>query len=153
MRKDGRLSGVLHILLHLAEEPGTLTSEKLSRVMNTNPVVVRRIMGGLRERGYVRSEKGHGGGWTLSCDLGRVTLRDLHEALGSPELFAIGNRSCETRCLVEEAVNAALSAAIAEAEARLLSRFGEVTLAALSADFNERLAERGRVESISEAHS
>lgn len=152
MRRDGRLSGVLHVLLHMAEESGPVTSEALARTINTNPVVVRRIMGGLRDQGYVRSEKGHGGGWTLSCDLKSVTLRDVHEALGSPELFAIGNRSEETKCLVEEAVNAALSDALAEAEARLLARFGKITLAALSADFHARLAERGGPASLEEAH-
>lgn len=146
------MSGVLHVLLHMAEESGPVTSEALARTINTNPVVVRRIMGGLRDQGYVRSEKGHGGGWTLSCDLKSVTLRDVHEALGSPELFAIGNRSEETKCLVEEAVNAALSDALAEAEARLLARFGKITLAALSADFHARLAERGGPASLEEAH-
>jgi hypothetical protein len=76
----------------------------------------------------------------------------VYEALGSPELFAIGNRSEETECLVEEAVNAALSDALAEAEARLLARFGEITLAALSGDFHARLAERGGLISMEEAH-
>jgi DNA-binding IscR family transcriptional regulator len=47
--------------------------------MQTNPVVVRRIMAGLRDRGYVRSEKGHGGGWQIACDFGAVTLRDIYD--------------------------------------------------------------------------
>jgi hypothetical protein len=29
--------------------------------MDTNPVVLRRVMAGLRDQGYVQSEKGHGG--------------------------------------------------------------------------------------------
>jgi len=62
MRQDNRLSCVLHVLLHMAEAGGPMTSEVLARVLNTNPVVVRRLMGGLREHGYVHSEKGHGGG-------------------------------------------------------------------------------------------
>jgi DNA-binding IscR family transcriptional regulator len=48
----------------------------------TNPVVLRRTMAGSREQGYVRSEKGHGGGWTLACDLSAMTLRDIYDALG-----------------------------------------------------------------------
>ena len=66
MRCDCRLSGVLHVLLHMAEQQGPVTSEVLAKAMDTNPVVIRRIMAGLRDRGYVRSEKGHGGGWTLA---------------------------------------------------------------------------------------
>ena len=50
MRCDGRLSGVLHVLLHMAEQHGPLTSEVLAKAMDTNPVVIRRIMAGLREQ-------------------------------------------------------------------------------------------------------
>lgn len=134
MKRDSRLSGVLHVLLHMAESREPLTSEALARAMQTNPVVIRRIMAGLRQRGFVRSEKGHGGGWTLSCDLSQVTLLDIYEALGRPSLLAIGNRTESPGCLVERAVNAALDPAFQAAEALLLSRLGEVTLAMLGAD-------------------
>lgn len=65
MKRDSRLSGLLHILLHMAEQAGPVTSEVLAKATDTNPVVIRRIMAGLRDQGYVRSGKGHGGGWTL----------------------------------------------------------------------------------------
>ncbi len=143
MKRDSRLSGVLHVLLHMAEHEGPMTSETLAKAMQTNPVVIRRVMAGLREAGYVRSEKGHGGGWTLACDLGAVTLRDIYNALGHPALLSIGNRTESPGCLVEQAVNAALSDAFREAEALLLARFETVTLAALSADFHARLKQRG----------
>jgi DNA-binding IscR family transcriptional regulator len=138
MRRDSRLSGVLHILLHIAEHQTPMTSELLAKAMDTNPVVVRRIMAGLREQGYVQSEKGHGGGWTLACDLSKVTLHDIYVALGSPSLLAIGSRSEAPDCLVEQAVNAALNKTFEEAEALFVSRLGEVTLAMLSADFHKR---------------
>lgn len=143
MKRDSRLSGVLHVLLHMAEHEGPMTSETLAKAMQTNPVVIRRVMAGLREAGYVRSEKGHGGGWTLAYDLGAVTLRDVYNALGHPALLSIGNRTESPGCLVEQAVNAALSDAFREAEALLLARFETVTLAALSADFHARLKQRG----------
>lgn len=148
MRYDSRLSGVLHILLHMSEQDAAdkarpATSEMLARAMGTNPVVVRRIMAGLRDKGFVRSEKGHGGGWTLACDLSKVTLRDVYDALGCPSLLAIGNRSESPQCLVEQAVNASLNQAFRDAESLLLSRLQAVTLAALSADFRQRLADRG----------
>ena len=149
MRYDSRLSGVLHALLHMAErnlsETGhPATSEILARAMRTNPVVVRRVMAGLRDKGFVRSEKGHGGGWTLACELSQVTLRDVYEALGCPSLLAIGNRSDAPHCLVEQSVNASLNQAFRDAEALLLARLGEVTLASLSFDFQRRMAARGQ---------
>jgi Rrf2 family protein len=142
MKRDSRLSGVLHVLLHMAEQSGPATSEVLAKAMSTNPVVIRRIMAGLREQGYVRSEKGHGGGWTLARDLAEITLRDIYDALGRPSLLAMGNRTEAPGCLVEQAVNTALDKAFHDAEALLLARLGEVTLAALSADFHARLTAR-----------
>lgn len=153
MKRDSRLSGILHVLLHMAEHDGPVTSEVLARAMDTNPVVIRRIMSGLREQGYVRSEKGHGGGWSLACDLSTVTLRDVYAALGEPTLLAIGNRTEAPGCLVEQAVNAALGKAFEDAEALLLARLGEVTLARLSADFHDRLAARGGAHGPETAHA
>ncbi|HVR54919.1 MAG TPA: Rrf2 family transcriptional regulator [Pseudorhodoferax sp.] len=144
MNKDSRLSGVLHALLHMAEMPGPATSETLARAMATNPVVVRRLMAGLREAGFVASAKGHGGGWVLCCPLERITLRDIHEAVGAPALLAVGHRSDNPQCLVEQAVNTALHGAYQQAEALLLARLGEVTLAQLSADFHRRMLASGR---------
>ena len=144
MRRDGRLSSVLHVLLHMAQRREPATSETLAKVMDTNPVVVRRTMAGLRDNGLVRSQKGHGGGWTLSCDLSKVTLLDIYGALGLPSLFAIGNRTEAPDCLVEQAVNAALDQALRDAESLLLSHLGSVTLAVLSIDVHRRLAARNR---------
>jgi DNA-binding IscR family transcriptional regulator len=135
---------MLHVLLHMAQQGGPTTSEVLAKAMNTNPVVIRRIMAGLRDQGYVRSEKGHGGGWTLACDLTKVTLRDIYCALGCPSLLGIRNRTEEPGCLVEEAVNATLNRSFHDAEALLLARLGEVTLAMLSVDVSDRVTARGK---------
>ena len=144
MKTDSRLSGVLHCLLHMAELGQPVTSEWLAQAMQTNPVVIRRLMAGLRDAGFVASAKGHGGGWVLSCPLDAITLRDIHEAVGSPALLAVGHRGEHPDCLVEQAVNAALGQAYREAEALLLDRLGTVTLAALSRDFHRRLQRSGR---------
>lgn len=137
----------------MAEQRGPSTSETLARAMDTNPVVIRRIMAGLRDRGFVRSDKGHGGGWTIACDFERVTLRDIYDALGKPALLAMGNRTEAPGCLVEQAVNAALGEAFDKAEALLLSEFGQITLATLSADFRTRLAERGDSLTLENNHA
>ncbi len=144
MKRDSRLSGVLHVLLHMAETDRPVTSDAMARAMQTNPVVIRRILSGLREAGFVRSEKGHGGGWTLARDLSTITLRDIYDALGAPDLFAMGNRTEAPGCLVEQAVNAALDDAFREAQALLLQRLGAVTLARLSADFHARMVVSGK---------
>ena len=134
MPTDNRLSRMLHVLIHMDHIGGPVTSETISRMLDTNPVVVRRTMGGLRSAGFLTSVKGHGGGWTLARPLDEVTLRDIHTALGSPRVFAIGLSDDNPQCLVEQAVNLALKDAMEEAEQCLLSRFGEVTIGALSRD-------------------
>jgi DNA-binding IscR family transcriptional regulator len=129
---------MLHVLLHMVRRPEPLTSESIAAMLRTNPVVVRRTMAGLREAGYVRSERGHGGGWTLACDPASITLLDVHRAVGGPTLFAIGNESDNPQCLVEQTVSGALAETLREAEALLLGRLGAVTLAALARDFDAR---------------
>jgi len=128
MNKDTRLSDVLHVLLHMGQVDEPLTSEVLARSMGTNPAVFRRTMAGLRDAGYVRSGKGHGGGWQLARPLHEITLLDIYQALGQPTLFAMGNRSDQPDCQVQKLVNAALKDTMAQAEALFLERFGAVTL-------------------------
>jgi len=141
MRYDSRLSSVLHVLVHMAEHGRPMTSEEIAGHMQANPVQIRRTLAGLRRAGFVRSEKGHGGGWSIACELAAVSLRDVHAAIGAPGLFAIGNRSQNPSCLVEQATNAALGDTLAKAEQMVLDRFGRVSLADLSADFQRRAAQ------------
>lgn len=144
MRYDTRLSDVLHVLLHMAQHDAPLTSEALAGAMKTNPVVVRRTLAGLRDQGFVRSEKGHGGGWTLARELSGITLLDIYQALDAPAFFAMGHRSASPDCLVEKAVNKALGGAFDEAQALLVSRFAKITLAQLAADFRKGMAAHKR---------
>ena len=128
MNKDKRLSDVLHVLLHLGRAENPLTSDALAASLGTNAAAFRRMMTGLREAGYVRSEKGHGGGWTLARPLVEISLRDVYCALCRPNLFAIGHRSDRPNCLIERKVNSILKDTMAEAEALLMRRFSEITL-------------------------
>ncbi|CAH0209181.1 Putative HTH-type transcriptional regulator YwnA [Massilia sp. Bi118] len=125
----------------MAHSERPLTSEELAGFLDTNPVLVRRTLAGLRERGYVGSGKGHGGGWVVTADLQQVTLRDIYEAVGSPTVFAMGNRMDNPECLVEKAVNQSLASAFEEAEALLIQRLSNVTLAELSERFNAEYAQ------------
>lgn len=126
---------MLHVLLHMARHAGPMTSESIARMLGTNAVVVRRTMAGLRDAGYVRSEKGHGGGWAIAADLETVSLLDVHRAVGGPRIFAIGSERSNPDCAVEKAVNAAVQDALRDAEALLVARLGAVSLAELARGF------------------
>jgi len=141
---------MLHVLLHMARHDGPMTSEEIARMLDTNPVVVRRTMAGLRDAGYVRSEKGHGGGWVIAADLQAVTLLDVHRAVGGPRLFTIGNEHPNASCAVERVVNEALESALNEAEALLIARLGRVSLAELARRFDERCSITSREAAVAD---
>lgn len=136
MRKDSRLSRVLHVLIHLDLFDQPTTSDKLAKMLMTNAVVVRRTMALLRDQGYVQSAKGHNGGWTLSRNLSDITLLDVHKALGDSSVFTIGLTDEHTNCAIEHAVNNALQDVMNEAEALMLKRFSDITLAELGKGFS-----------------
>ena len=142
MKYNSRLSSVLHVLLHMAGQDTPVTSETLGKCLNTNPVVVRRTMGLLREAGLVTSERGHAGGWRIAVDLSSVTLRQLYIILGEPAIFALGNQNEAPKCLIEQTVNSVLDGAFSEAEEILMKHFEAVTLADLAVDFKQRYAKR-----------
>jgi Rrf2 family protein len=135
---------MLHVLLHMGRQKRPFTSEQIARMLDTHPVVVRRTMAGLRTAGYVRSEKGHGGGWTLARNLDDITLLDIHKAVGGVRIFAIGTRNEDPPCAVERVVNAALEDALREAESMLLEKLETVVLADLARDLDAACESRGR---------
>ncbi|KTR83435.1 Rrf2 family transcriptional regulator [Novosphingobium barchaimii] len=141
MPRDNRLSRTLHVLIHLDRDLPKATSEKIADMLGTNPVVVRRMMAGLREAGHVKSEKGPGGGWSLTTDLSSLTLRDVYQAIGSPEFFSIGPSADDPDCLVEKAVDAKVMGTLRRAEAMMMAEFGEITIASIADDFQDRLAQ------------
>lgn len=137
MRKDSRLSRMLHVLVHMQQLQHAVTSEQLALMLHTNPVVVRRTMALLREQGYVSAVKGHGGGWTLAKPLQQITLLDIHRSLSESSLFTIGLTDEHNNCPIEQAVNLAIDDVLQEAEALVLQRFAEVTLDKLAVGFTQ----------------
>jgi DNA-binding IscR family transcriptional regulator len=117
-------------------------------MLGANPVVVRRTMAGLRDAGFVRSEKGHGGGWTLIRDLDDMTIFDIYVAIGKPAIFAIGPAMDTPECKIEQVVDAALAASYAEAESLLLAKLASITLADLSQELERRFPGAGRERDI-----
>ncbi len=142
MKRDGKFSIALHILAHLVEAGARpTTSEELAAHLRTNPVVVRRSLVGLREAGIVASAKGHGGGWTVARPAAAISLGEVYAALGERgELVAVREPHAHG-CLIAATVDRALDGFYAEAEALLLRRLGDISLADLAADFHSRYAE------------
>lgn len=133
MRRDGRLSRMMHVLIHMSKRDGRTTSDTLALMLDTNAVVVRRTMASLKQAGSVRSDGGAGGGWSLCRDIDTITIRDVHEALGSPRALAVEAAVDHPACPVEHAVVAELGAIFEATEDFMLARMGDVTLATVAA--------------------
>lgn len=140
MRKDSRLSRILHALIHLKFLERAVTSEELGQMLSTNPVVVRRTMALLKDSGYVTSVKGHSGGWRLNRCLSEITLYDIYKLVGESSVFTIGLTDEHNNCAVEKAVNSSLAGVLNEAEAFMLKRFKAITIQSLAEDFSKELA-------------
>jgi DNA-binding IscR family transcriptional regulator len=133
MKTNNRLSATIHALVNLANRREPTSTDALAASLEVNPVVLRQTLGGLRDAGLVRAEPGNTM-WSLGRDAASITVGDIYVALGEPSLFVLRNRSDNPECLVERAVNEALSGAFEDAQRRLIERLGSVSLASLSED-------------------
>lgn len=128
MKRNSRLSLALHTLGHMAGEPGALrTSADIAAHAGTNPVVVRRVLGKLREAGLLISEKGHAGGWRLARPPETISLADVYVAL-EEKLIATDETVLTSSCSVENALNRRVSTVIEDIEQSLLVKLAETTL-------------------------
>lgn len=139
MGLDQRLSRLAHGLIHMSYYDGTATSNTLAKMFDTNPVVVRRMMAGLRKNNIVDSQKGHGGGWVLDKKLEDISLLDIYESLGDTNLMSISMNNQQTKCLVEQSVNEALEQSIKQAKALLFKKFSQISLASIAQNLEDKM--------------
>ncbi|MBY0374384.1 MAG: Rrf2 family transcriptional regulator [Bryobacteraceae bacterium] len=129
MNLSTRFTVALHILTLLAssgEEP--LTSEYIAGSVNTNPVVVRRLLGLLRKKGLVTSQPGNGGGWRLVKDPGAMTLLDVRRAVNEGSPFSMHTNEPHPACPVGRNIQAALKGVYARAERAMEAELAESTI-------------------------
>ena len=132
MKRSSRLSVALHALVHLVDKSDATTSTTLAECLMTNPVVVRRVMGELREAGIVSSTKGHDGGWRLTRQAREISLQDVHAALGESLLVRAESDPGNPGCSIVRTVDAVMTDFIADAEALLAARLKRVSIADLA---------------------
>lgn len=124
MAANSRLAVAAHIVSVLASKRGEfVTSAHVAQSVNTNPVVIRRILAGLARAGIVASEKGKSGGSKLVKCPEEISLWDLSAALGEEHLFAVHknpeNPKCPVSCRMKEALGKAFAGAEKAAQDKL----------------------------------
>jgi Rrf2 family protein len=123
----------VHMLTLLAgSAPATLSSDEMAGSANSNPVHVRRVLGGLREAGLVTSRSGPGGGWQLAADAETTTLADVWRVVHG-EGDVLGLREAHPACPVGRSIQASLAAIDREAAQAIERRLAATTIAQLVA--------------------
>ncbi|MFI5274118.1 MAG: Rrf2 family transcriptional regulator, partial [Ktedonobacterales bacterium] len=118
MSSNTRFAVAVHILTLLAQshdDQAPATSEVIASSVNTNPVVIRRVLGALRRERLVTSQGGNGGGWRLADDPSAITLRDVYRAVAGEPLLQLHHRPPIPACAVGRHFQPALAGRFAAA--------------------------------------
>lgn len=137
MNASSRFVVATHILaglhcLRRATGLDSMTSDTIAESVNTNPVVIRRLLGQLKQAGLVRSHAGAKGGFSLARPTNQIKLLDVYRATEDGPLFHFHysepNADCPVGCTIQESMATVCS----EAEAALESVLAGRTIASLA---------------------
>jgi len=120
----------VHVLAVLAYKEGDrVTSARLAASVNTNPVVIRRLLLSLQRARLVETRKGAGSGSRLSRSPGRINLAEVYRAVEALEPFASPTRKANSACPVGHCIRKTLNQVFASAENALERDLEKTTLA------------------------
>jgi len=120
----------VHVLAVLAYKEGeAVISALLAASVNTNPVVIRRLLLLLQAAGFIETRKGAGAGSRLSRAPERITLAEVYQAVETDEPFASHSKRPNRACPVGNCIQAALEKVFASGEAALQRELAKTSLA------------------------
>ncbi|MGW5154838.1 Rrf2 family transcriptional regulator [Nonomuraea wenchangensis] len=132
MSANSRLTIAAHALawigLYQRQGHEVATSEQIASSVNTNAVVIRRLLGDLRRARLVESRRGVGAGWSLARDLESMTLLDVYEAVEPGPLFALHRATPDQECVVGYGIQPAMQRIYDGIEETLRRELARVTL-------------------------
>ena len=132
MSANSRLTIAAHTLawigLYQRQGHEVATSEQIAGSANTNPVVIRRLLGELRQAGLVESRRGIGAGWTLTRELKSITLLDVYDAIEPGPLFALHRAAPDEGCVIGHGIQPALQDVYAGIECTVRAELAKTTL-------------------------
>jgi Rrf2 family protein len=120
----------VHVLAVLAYKEGDrVTSALLAGSVNTNPVIIRRLLLALQRAKLVDTCKGAGSGSRLSRSPGRIDLADVYRAVEDAEPFATPSGKPNAACPVGKCIRETLDRVFASAQSALERDLEKTTLA------------------------
>lgn len=133
MGANSRLTIAAHALawIGLNERMGgeVTTSDQIANSVNTNSVVIRRLLGDLREAGLVESRRGAGAGWRLARPAEAINLAEVYDAVEGGPLFAMHAAVPNQRCPVGQGIQSALSPVYEDVEDTLRAQLSRTSVA------------------------
>jgi len=120
----------VHVLAVLGYKPGNrATSALLAGSVNTNPVVIRRLLRALQQAKLVETCKGAGAGSCLSRSPVRINLAQVFRAVEADEPFVMPPGKPNQACPVGQCVQAAIAQVFVSARKALERDLAKTTLA------------------------
>ena len=130
MRTSCRFAVAVQVLTILAYKQGEqVTSTLLAASVNTNPVVIRRLLLVLQMAGFVETRKGASVGSRLRLPPQRIDLAQIYRAVETVEPFKLPQRNPNSPCAVGHCIQAALVQVFAATETALERELAKTNLA------------------------
>ncbi len=137
MNSNQRFAISIHALTLLAANSELLTSEMIADSVDTNPVVIRRTMAGLRAHGLVESKSGAHGGWRLLRAAEEIHLCDIFRSLGEEHVPAIHSHP-NKHCPIGRNIKGALLEVFSSAQNAMVDSLSQYSIADVLADVRAR---------------
>jgi Rrf2 family protein len=138
MSANSRLTVATHILTWMAlvtrDNPDPVTSDKIAASVNTNPVVIRRMLGLLAKGGLVESYRGVNAGWRLARSADAISLLDVFDALEESAHFALHPSKPSQACPIGRGIGSTLSCVYSSINEGVRKTLAATTIKAVLAD-------------------
>ena len=134
MFASSRFTVAVHALVVLAKyaKAAPVCSTFVATSVNTNPVVIRRMMIDLEKAGLVQSSAGRNGGFALRNPAETITLADIYRAVEDEGLFRSHTPDPKSKCPVGVQILKVLEAPFASAESAMAENLRQTTLDAIA---------------------
>lgn len=129
MSTSSRFAVAVHVLTLMAwsdDEP--LKSEQMAVSVNTNPVVIRRMLCELAEDKLVVSQTGSSGGSRLARNPEQITLLDVYRAVESTDVFSLHPKRPNQRCPVGSGIGTVLEEVRTELDSAIEQVLARITV-------------------------
>lgn len=122
----------VHIMTALAFSPGeVIGSQTLAASVNTNPVVVRRLLQALRRARLIETFTGKHGGAKLRKKPNQISLVNIYDAVEPRRVIPINERKALRQCHVSCNMKSIMSSVAESTEEAVRKHLRGITLAQL----------------------